>query len=129
MLKKVVLEYDPNKNELNIRIHKNSFETAIIFFQDPNPDVEFDEDNSLTEDRYRGTFRYKPLWDTLEEKGIGKIELREKIGLSKATFATFAKGESVTMETIEKICMELDVPVSSVVEVIPDSASNGSDEG
>ena len=52
------LEYDPAKNRKNIKKHKISFETAIIFFQDPNPDVEFDEDNSLNEDRYRGTFRY-----------------------------------------------------------------------
>ncbi len=72
---------------------------------------------------------YEPLWKTLEEKGIGKMELREKIGISKATFAKFAKGESVTIETIEKICLELRVPISSVVEINPDSAGNGSEEG
>ena len=61
---------------------------------------------------------YDPLWRTLEEKHIGKMELREKIGISKATFAKFAKGESVTMETIEKICLELNVPIYDVVEII-----------
>jgi len=60
---------------------------------------------------------YEPLWKTLEEKGMGKMELREKIGISKGTFAKFAKGDSVTMETIEKICQALNCSVSEVVEV------------
>ena len=60
---------------------------------------------------------YDPLWKTLEDCGVGKMELREKIGISKATFAKFAKGESVTLETIEKICTALDCDISSVVEI------------
>ena len=60
---------------------------------------------------------YEPLWKTLEERGVGKMELREMIGISKATFAKFAKGESVTLETIEKICVALDCNISSVVEI------------
>ena len=54
----MTLEYDEAKNRANIKKHKISFETAIVFFQnDPNPDVEFDEDHSNNEIRYRGSFR------------------------------------------------------------------------
>ena len=60
---------------------------------------------------------YDPLWKTLEGKDIGKMELREMIGISKATFAKFAKGESATLETIEKICEALKVPIYDVVEI------------
>ena len=60
---------------------------------------------------------YEPLWKTLEERGVGKMELREMIGISKATFAKFAKGESVTLETIEKICLSLNCDVEDVVTI------------
>lgn len=60
---------------------------------------------------------YDPLWKTLEDCGVGKMELREKIGISKATFAKFAKGESVTLETIEKICEALDCRIEDVVAI------------
>lgn len=62
-------------------------------------------------------FSFEPLWKTLEKKRIGKMELREMIGISKATFAKLGKNESVTLETIEKICTALEVPISSVVEI------------
>lgn len=60
---------------------------------------------------------FDPLWKTLEEKDVGKMELREKIGLSKATFAKLAKGESITLDTVEKICKALEVPIEAVVEI------------
>ena len=60
---------------------------------------------------------FDPLWKTLEEKSVGKMELREKIGLSKATFAKLAKGESITLDTVEKICSALEVPIEAVVEI------------
>lgn len=60
---------------------------------------------------------FAPLWETLEKKKIGKMELREKIGVSKATFAKLGKNESITLETVEKICEALDVPIADVVEI------------
>ena len=72
---------------------------------------------------------FGPLWKTLDERGRMKMELREKAGMSKSTFAKLAKGESVTMETVARICEVLEVPIEQVVSIIPDSAGNGSDEG
>lgn len=60
---------------------------------------------------------FAPLWETLEKKQMGKMELREKIGVSKATFAKLGKNESITLETVEKICEALDVPIAEVVEI------------
>lgn len=54
----MTLEFDESKNQSNISKHKVSFQTAIIFFNDPTPDVEFDEGHSCDETRYRGTFRW-----------------------------------------------------------------------
>lgn len=60
---------------------------------------------------------FEPLWKTLEQRGMGKMELREMIGISKATFAKLGKNESVTLETIEKICIALDCDISDVVSI------------
>ncbi len=55
----MTIQYDETKNQSNIRKHKISFDATIIFFKrDSNPDVEFDEDHSCVEERYRGTFRW-----------------------------------------------------------------------
>ena len=72
---------------------------------------------------------YEPLMNTMAEKNMTKSELRVAAGLSKGTFAKLSKGESVTLSTIESICMVLDVPIEEVVSIVPDSAGNGSDEG
>lgn len=60
---------------------------------------------------------YDPLWKTLKEKGISKTDLRIKVDFSTATLAKLGKNESVTLETIEKICTALDCDISSVVEI------------
>lgn len=60
---------------------------------------------------------FDPLWKTLEKKNVGKMELREKIGASKATIAKLSRNESITLETVEKICSALGCKVQDVVEI------------
>lgn len=60
---------------------------------------------------------FDPLWKTLIDKKMSKMELREAAGLSKSTFAKLGKNESVTLETIEKICIALDCDISDVVSI------------
>ena len=72
---------------------------------------------------------FDPLWKTLIDQHKTKSELRIAAGLSKSTFSKLSHNESVTLDTIEKICKALKCSISDVVEVIPDSAGNGSDEG
>jgi uncharacterized DUF497 family protein len=45
-------EWDPAKNQENIRKHKVSFELAIIAIEDPHSLFLYDEAHSQTEDRY-----------------------------------------------------------------------------
>jgi uncharacterized protein len=46
------VEWDPNKNKLNIKKHKISFEEASLVFADPNALSIFDEKHSEREDRW-----------------------------------------------------------------------------
>ncbi len=60
---------------------------------------------------------FDPLWRTLEEKGISKTELRVMADFSTATLAKLSKNESITLETVEKICIALDCGIEDVVEI------------
>lgn len=43
--------------------------------------------------------------------------LHEHLGLSWDTIAKFKKGESVTLGTIEKICLEFDCNIEDIVQI------------
>ena len=45
-------EWDPEKNETNIRKHRVSFQRAATIFRDPNQISVYDEDHSESEDRW-----------------------------------------------------------------------------
>lgn len=60
---------------------------------------------------------YKPLWHTLVNKNMGKIEMMEKAGISRGTLAKMSKDEYVALTVIEKICLALDCRVEEVVEI------------
>lgn len=45
-------EWDEDKNSINKRIHKLSFETAAHVFDDPNYIEMYDFEHSIDEDRY-----------------------------------------------------------------------------
>jgi len=46
------IDYDEDKNAINIHKHGISFTTASHAFNDPNAVIEFDELHSIHEDRY-----------------------------------------------------------------------------
>lgn len=62
---------------------------------------------------------YKPLFTTLIDKGMTKTELRKSVGFSTTALAKMSKGEYISLETIEKICLYLDCKIEDVVEIIP----------
>jgi len=64
------------------------------------------------------TISYDPLWKTLIDKKMSKTELAKRVGLSKATVAKMGKNEIVTLDVIGRICAELQVPISDVVEIL-----------
>ena len=64
-------------------------------------------------------FSYKPLLRLLIEKDMTKTQLREAVGFSSATLAKMAKGEYISLETVENICKYLDCKIEDVVEIQP----------
>lgn len=60
---------------------------------------------------------YAPLFRTLDHQNLKLIDVERKLGLSSSTTSKFRKGEAVSLTTIEKICILLDVPIEEVVEI------------
>ena len=63
---------------------------------------------------------YKPLWHTLIEKGIKKMELLKLTGISSGTLAKMNNDKNVALDVIARICLALDCPIEAVVEIIKD---------
>lgn len=61
---------------------------------------------------------FDPLWRTLKSRQLNKGDLQKVTGLSSATIAKLSKNESVTLDVINRICGELQVPIYDVVEII-----------
>ena len=72
---------------------------------------------------------FDPLWSTLASKQMNKGDLQKITRLSSTTIAKLAKNEVVKLDVVDRICGALQVPIYDVVEIVPDSAGNGSDEG
>lgn len=63
------------------------------------------------------TISYDPLWKTLIDHHMNRMELKERAGLSKGTITRMGKNESVTVEILSKICNTLDCEVYDVLEI------------
>ena len=62
-------------------------------------------------------FSYNKLWKILIDKRMTKKMLMEKTGVSKATFAKMNRGDSVSLDVLARICIELRVDIGDVVEL------------
>lgn len=63
-------------------------------------------------------FCYKKLWKLLIDKEMKKGELCTKAGISSATLAKMAKGDTVNTDSLLKICVALDCDVSDIMEIV-----------
>jgi len=63
---------------------------------------------------------YKKLWHLLIDRDLKKQDLRTMSGIAPASMAKLSKGETVTTETLEKICNALECDVSDIMEIISD---------
>ncbi len=63
---------------------------------------------------------YNGLWKLLIDKNMNKSDLQEQVGMSSSTLAKMAKGETVSMTVLERICDELDCDFGDIVSFIPD---------
>ena len=61
---------------------------------------------------------YNKLWKRLIDKGMNKVNLRDRIGIGPSTLAKLTKNQRVSMEVLEKICYELDCNIGDIVDYI-----------
>ncbi|QOS67037.1 helix-turn-helix domain-containing protein [Eggerthella guodeyinii] len=66
------------------------------------------------------SIQYRKLFDMIARRGYKKTDLREEVGLSTVTIAKLSKGESVTTDTILRICERFDVQPGDIMEYVPD---------
>ncbi len=59
--------------------------------------------------------RYKPLWETMKEKGISQYRLIQE-GIDRKTLDSLKKNKNITLLTLERICIILDCKPNDVVE-------------
>lgn len=60
---------------------------------------------------------YEPLFRTMQERGISSYRL-EKMGFSRATYYAIRNGQSVSTNTIDRLCTLLRCRVEDVMEHI-----------
>lgn len=63
---------------------------------------------------------YKPFWQTLERKHITTYQLIYKYAILPDTIQRLRSGKTITTQTLDRLCRELDCPVSEILEYVPD---------
>lgn len=53
----------------------------------------------------------------LIDKGISKVELREKTSIARSTMVKMTNNEYVAMDVLVRICMALDCSMDDIVEI------------
>jgi len=60
---------------------------------------------------------YNNLWKLLIDKGMNKTELKEASGISFNVMARMGKNETVSLESLEKICMVLNCNIGDIMDI------------
>ena len=70
---------------------------------------------------------YRPLWHTLVDRGLKKMQLVEMAGISTGTLSKLNKDQHVALDVLERICLALDCRIEDVVEITkgPDELTSG----
>ena len=61
-------------------------------------------------------FSYKPLWKLLIDKDMTKKKLMEQTGISKSTIDKMGRGETISLNIVDKICKQFDCKVEDIME-------------
>ncbi len=65
---------------------------------------------------------YNGLWKILIDRNMYRKDLAEKLNISSATIAKMGKGESVSMDVLERICIYLDCNIGDIMSFEKDNA-------
>jgi DNA-binding Xre family transcriptional regulator len=63
-------------------------------------------------------FSYRPLFKLLVDRRMKKTDLLKEAGLSSATLAKLSKGEALSGESIEKLCVYFRCQPGDLVEYV-----------
>ena len=63
---------------------------------------------------------YKRLWKLLIDKDMKKQDLRKAAGLSASLMQKLNQNQSITTNSLVRICKVLDCQIEEVVELVPD---------
>lgn len=61
-------------------------------------------------------FTYKPLWKMLIDKDMTKKELMQHTGISKSTMDKMGRGETISLEIVDRICNYFECRIEDVIE-------------
>ena len=64
---------------------------------------------------------YDKLWKLLIDKKMNRTELKDSSGISFNVLAKMGKNESVSMESLMKICATLNCNVGDIMDFLPES--------
>jgi DNA (cytosine-5)-methyltransferase 1 len=70
------------------------------------------------------TVSYDKLWKLLIDKKMNRTKLREDSGLSFNVIAKLGKCETVSMESLIKICNTLKCDISDIMEIVLTDGDN-----
>lgn len=77
------------------------------------------------EERLKGmAVNYKKLWKLLIDKELKKKDLQELAHISNYTINKLNRGDNVTTDTLEKICVALGCDVGDIMEVVIDDENS-----
>ena len=63
---------------------------------------------------------YNNLWKLLIDKNMNKTELKEAAGISFNVMARMGKNETISFDSIEKICAVLNCDIGDIIEIVHD---------
>lgn len=61
--------------------------------------------------------KYKKLWKLLIDRNLRKSDLQRIAGLSPSTITKMGHDETVTTETLMKICIALECTLNDILEI------------
>ncbi len=68
---------------------------------------------------------YNKLWKLLIDRNMNKSELRKQAKISTNAIAKMGKNESVSMDTMDKICKVLQCNIGDVMDFVTDDEKMG----
>ena len=66
---------------------------------------------------------YDKLWKLLIDKKMNRTDLKEAAGISFNVLAKMGKDETVSMDSLLKICKTLDCDISDIMEVAKEDSN------